>query len=122
LQEKRYKQRETLCGLVAVFSLLILSAYIVLWKESNRDWLFRASPAVRHQVIAGTAFVLFVLGVVFSPRRNVVIAAAFLFSAIRWGIVALITWEPRAIIAALGFCSIPILLLIAETRQQSTGL
>ena len=109
--EKRYKQRETLCGLVAVFSLLILSAYIVLWKESNRDWR-----------IAGTAFGLFVLGVVFSPRRNVVIAAAFLFSAIRWGIVALITWEPRAIIAALGFCSIPILLLIAETRQQSTGL
>jgi hypothetical protein len=109
--EKRNRHRETLCGLVAVFSLLALSAYIVLWKESNRDWR-----------IVGAAFVLFVLGVVFSPRRNSVIAAAFLFSAIRWGIVALTTRDARAIVAALGFCSIPILLLIAETRKQSTGL
>lgn len=109
--EKRYRYRETLCGLVAVFSLLILSAYIVLWNESNRDWR-----------IAGAVFVLFVLGVVFSPRRNVVVAAAFLFSAIRWGIVALITWQPRAIVATAGFLSVPILLLIVDARKQQIGL
>lgn len=109
--EKRYRHRETLCTLVAGFSLLILSAYVVLWKASNRDWR-----------IAGAAFVLFVLSVMFSPRRNLVIGAAFLFSAIRWGIAALITLEPGAIVAAVGFFSVPILLLIADTRKQRTGL
>jgi hypothetical protein len=99
--------RQTVCALIAAFSFLVLSGYLLLWNHSNRDM----------RIMIGAA-ILFILGVLFSPRKDVTIFAAFLFVAIRLAFAAIITLELRAIIGTLIFLSVPVLMLYLEARKQ----
>lgn len=102
-----YDSRQTASVLVAGFSFLVLSAYLLLWRHSNQDIRITIASAV-----------LFFLSVVLAPRKDVTICAAFLFAGLRWAVAAIITFEARAIIGALLFLSVPALLLFLEARRQ----
>jgi hypothetical protein len=102
-----FNTRQTVCILVAGFSFLILSAYLILWSHSNRD--FR---------IVVTVAILFILGVLFAPRKDLTIGTAFLFAGLRWGFAAIVTHELRAIIATVIFLSVPAAMLYLDSRKQ----
>jgi hypothetical protein len=105
------KARETTFVMIATFSFLVLSAYLVLWKQSNQD--------IR---IVEAAAILFLLGVLFSSRKAPTIATAFLFTGLRWTFGAIVTHELRAIIATVIFLSVPTLILYLDARKRKSIL
>jgi hypothetical protein len=103
----RNDARQTAASLVAAFALLVLSSYIVLWNESNRNL-----------IVAGTCLGLFVAGVFCSPDRRVALYAAFGFTALRWLIPAMVTRQPRPIFAAIFFFGVPIVLVAVDVSKR----
>jgi FtsH-binding integral membrane protein len=99
--------RETVFAMIAAFSFLVLSTYLVLWKDSNRDL----------RIVCITA-ILFVVAIVFSRRKDVAVGGSFLFAAIRWALAAIVTHELRAITATVVFLSVPALLLFLDSRKR----
>ncbi len=99
--------RQSIFGLTAVFSFLIFSAYLVLWKESNHDMR-----------IAATSAILFLMGVFLSPRRDVTIFATFIFAGVRWAFGAIIAHDLRVIVAASVFLAVPVVMLVVDARKQ----
>lgn len=99
--------RQTISVLLAGFSFVILSSYLVLWTHSNQD--------IRIVIVCA---VLFVIGVFLAPRKDATICAAFLFAAFRWGIVALITHGARPVIATVVLLAVPLLWFYLESRKQ----
>jgi hypothetical protein len=89
--------------LITGFSLLILSGYIVLWRESNKNL-----------AIAGASFVGVVLGIALSADRRVTICAALAFTTFRWLIGAVFTGDRRAIFATIAFAVVPVWMILHE--------
>lgn len=102
------ENRDTLGGVISAVSLLVLSAYVVLWSDSNKDLR-----------IAGIALIFFIAGIAIAHHRVGVICGALFFTSLRWIIGAVGTGERRAIIAALVTTALPTLLLLVDARRQS---
>lgn len=64
------------------------------------------------------AALLFMLSVIFAPRKDVTIGVTFLFTGVRWGIAAVTTHELRAVLAAVVFLGVQGLLVLLEARQK----
>ena len=103
-----FSTRQTTCVLVAGFSFLILSTYLMLWTQSNRDIRILVAAAI-----------LFIVGVLFAPRRDLTLGTAFLFAGLRWAFAAIITHELRSIIATVLFLSVPAIMLFLDGRKQN---
>ena len=99
--------RQTISVLIAGFSFVILSSYLVLWSHRNQD--------MRIVIVCA---VFFVIGVFLAPRKDAVICAAFLFAACRWGIVAFTTHGVRPVIATIVLLAVPLLWFYLESRKQ----
>lgn len=94
--------------MTSAVSLLVLSAYVVLWANSNKDLR-----------IAGVALIFFIAGIAIAHHRVGVICGAFFCTSLRWIIGAVGTGERRAIVAALVTATLPTVLLLVDARRQS---
>ena len=100
--------RQTISGLLAVFSLMILSSYMVLWRESNRDYR-----------IVVISLLVFVVAIVFSPDKRGSLCAASGFTGIRWLLGAIATREHRAVLATVFFIGLPVAYILLEAWRSS---
>jgi hypothetical protein len=103
----RNDARQTVASLVAAFALLVLSSYLVLWHESNRNL-----------IVAGTCLTLFVAGVFCSPDKRVALYAASGFTGLRWLLAAVVTRQPRPILAALFFLGVPTVFIALDGSKR----
>lgn len=99
--------KNLLATIMTAFPLVILSAYLVLWSKSNKDF----------RIIIGSS-IIFVLGVLIAPNRFGVVCGACFFAGLRWVIGAIGTGKPSAIIAAVAFIGLPTLALFIASRRD----
>lgn len=107
VESKRVQNWQTIASLVAIFALLILSSYLVLWRESNRN-IF----------IAGACGVLFAAGIFLSHDRIVAIYAAFGFTGARWAISAIATRQLTPVVATICFLGVPSMMILYDLRRR----
>ena len=101
------ENRDTLGGVMSAISLLVLSAYVVLWADSNKDLL-----------VAGIALTVFIAGIAVAHHRVGVICGAFFFTSLRWIIGAVATGERQAIVAAIVTAALPTAMLLVDAGRD----
>lgn len=98
---------QTLVAILGSFSLLVFSAYLILWQQSNQD--------VR---LAAGSLLLFLVALTLSPDRSATIGGSFLFSGFHWLVIALITAETRDALTALALLLVPAGIMVLTSWKQ----
>jgi hypothetical protein len=99
--------RQTLATMLGSFSLLVFSAYLILWQQSNQD--------VR---LAAGSLLLFLAAVTLSPDRSATIGVTFLFSGFHWLVLALISSDRRDALTALGLLLVPASIMVLTSWKE----
>ncbi len=102
---------QTAFATIGAFSLLALTAYVVLWQQTNQDLR-----------IAGGSALLFLLALICAPDRGATLGVTFLFSGFHWFVVALFSAGIRELVAALALLLVPAVIVgIAALKERSVA-
>ncbi len=107
-QTYRTSKWDTFWSFAAAFSLLVSLTYIVLWRDSNRNWF-----------LFGGSVLLFVISLVLSRNRLFVAGVACGFSGLRFVIAAVGSMSIQLAIIALVLLAIPVSIVAMKSLRES---